>query len=253
MFGDQGSTLERDQQKELCEKKVLQEFAPRGAATCVIEMSPGFQTQIRFTWMQYFYDAGPGPPPRQLEGDACSAAGLMPMRRCLDRILEFSQPGDILLFYMGLSYAFAWPELFEIQPPFAVDEWLDTSTLMWKSAIPSSWKGRQDDIFRVRLAGHVKGRADTSPSNEANNAKVYEYVPRINDVMDRNFASTAWGVIDQWRINAGNESLYNDAWHFQGPLSQATWHTLLSKLCGNPNPYASEEAPGVIASKDAEA
>ena len=237
MFGERGQTVERNQQKEFCDKAQLHDFPHGGMASCVISL--GLNTQIRYTWMQFFDDMGP-----RMDGDACTGAGLMPARRCLERILDSSKPGDILLFYMGLHYAFSWLGHLEAQPPFPVDSWLIKSSNSWKESILSLWKGRHEDVFRVRLADH----ANADPTKASGTARVFDHVPHINDIMDMTFADMKWGVINQWAINQGQQKLYQDPVHFQGPLSQATWHVLLSSLCGNPRVVASSPFPTSAAS-----
>jgi hypothetical protein len=68
------------------------------------------------------------------------------------------------------------------------------------------------------------------PIDPSKSPKVH--IPALNHMMDEAFSDTQWSVVDQWGINQGREALYNDHVHFSGPLSQATWHIILSSLCG---------------------
>jgi hypothetical protein len=219
MFGDLDQTVERHRQIDLCDKAQLHELGPTGMASCVLYINP--VTQIRYTWLQYFDDAGPLTEVK----DACTGSGRVPTGVCLQELLLGSQPGDVLLFYMGLHYAAYWAGLAESGKD--VDSWFMSSATTWRASVAAHWHGRSEDVFRIRLASH----ANQDPNSVNRTTRVFNYVPHINLLMDEIFENTNWKVIDQWAINAGETGLYQDSVHFQGPLSQATWHVLLSQLC----------------------
>ena len=99
---------------------------------------------------------------------------------------------------------------------------------MWKETLAIAWKGRQEDIFRMRVPGL------TEPGQWPEmvtfmNPRLYEQ----NAAADKAFKDTAWSVIDQPGLNRDRLALYADFVHFPGPLSQLTVHVILSSLCGD--------------------
>jgi len=77
----------------------------------------------------------------------------------------------------------------------------------------------------------------TLPSSTQHTAQLFEADAVLATVFQDH---PQWHFIDQRRINAGRESLYNDDLHYNGPLSLATIQEVLNKLC----PEGSAHAPG---------
>lgn len=84
-----------------------------------------------------------------MDGDLCDPLNA---RDCLTRFLEDSRPGDVLVFYLGLHYAIERNKLFYGQPGFRFEKYVRDSISTFRETLRLVWKGRQEDVFRVRTA-----------------------------------------------------------------------------------------------------
>lgn len=214
----------RTQQKLLCarEKYASDEPCPLFPPST----TPGKPPAEGFWWMQQLFDENMA----QMPPDPCIESGKFAGRgECMAHVFKDSKPGDVLLFYLGLHYALHQGDMGVglAAKGLTFEQFFNTSLHAWKGHLAGGWKGRGEDIFRVRLA-NIKERAGDGRQSTAIGA-----IPGLNRMMDEVFSETPWSVVDQWGINHGRERFYNDHVHFSGPLSEATWHVILSSLCGS--------------------
>ncbi len=140
---------------------------------------------------------------------------------CLKTFFAGSTANDVLIFSVGLSYAFNLPN-----KAIDIHAWLKDSTVHFKRNLDSIFKGH---VFRVSLSQTTKRDAFHTPLLQEVDAQLYElWKPGAGSVS----ADTRdWHHIDQWAINKDRDHLYADRLHFPGNLSLATVHQVLNTLC----------------------
>lgn len=215
-FAD-ATPVDRQRQKEACDKAA----DDRPDYSCVIPL-PANGSALRFTWLQTFEHNPPGMP-----GDRC-----VPKWRnseCLVPLLHDSKPGDLLIFYLGLHLAIHRRDVLTANATFDFEAYVRATMAQWRATVGSAWHGNPWDVFRVRVA----------PLHESTMGQGFNAaVEALNVAADSAFHDAGWSVIDQWGINQGQLSLYDDHVHFfekdGGPLSRAFWNVLLSSACPPP-------------------
>lgn len=148
-------------------------------------------------------------------------------RSCLAAFFNGSQPHDVLIFTLGMSYALHTQEEEDGRAFLNVSvdtrQWLVSSASAWRAHLAATFNGQ---VFRTTLAQLAPGRsaAHMTPLMKNTNEAVWPvWRPGSEDL--------PWYTIDQWAINEGREGLYNDHVHFNGMLTQATLQNVVNELC----------------------
>jgi hypothetical protein len=225
MYGDaEAGAVSRTEQKIFCQSAWEANGQP-----CTLQLSA--DSPVRY-WDMHLFMADDALDIR----DPCRL-GYASTLDCLEFVLADSAPGDILVFYLGGSYAKYRYDLkrSELNSSEAWEEWLELSAQHFKGALNEAWKGEARDVFHVRLAHIQQWFAHWNPTQAMlDNQKVFmDTIPLVNRVLDRAFEDAPWSVVDQWGINEGRDEEYTDEVHFQGLLSRVFWHVVLSSVCGS--------------------
>ena len=190
---------------------------------------------IRFS--HYFTNRMSDPLPngfRYHDGDKCTSSA----RECLARVLSESQPGDVLVFFVGVALAWEFkhvtnalagnetamaqwppgtgdgdPEPHEL---LQFDSIVNSSARSWRDIVHAAWRGSDEDVYRIRnapLCPQCPQRWKNSPYFLESTSALIHRANLLQDVVygEAGSRSTLWGVVDQEAINsAGGASFYSD-------------------------------------------
>lgn len=147
-------------------------------------------------------------------------------RECLEHFFAGSTERDVAVFTLGMPYGFFMqPNRAEPNRPVSVDfeHWLVASAGAFRAHLSAAFKGQ---VFRITHAEFNPTGMDASRTPG---------LQRVNDLLWQVWQPGAeekpWYTIDQWPINHGRHSLYDDDIHYNGPLTHASMHQVLNELC----------------------
>jgi hypothetical protein len=173
---------------------------------------------------------------------------------CMEQALNASRPGDALVFFMGLSLAWEFKHMtrenMDVEPPPGAgfgepepreypifDAVVRRAAHSWRNIVQRSWKGRAEDVFRIRVAPLCLDGCKDYSYPRAFHAMTSSAVDRVNGVLDHEYAGEPWHVIDQWGINSamnpGSSALphHRDFVHYEGEPNDVTFDLVLSGMC----------------------
>ena len=166
-------------------------------------------------------------------------------QECISLVLRESKPGDVLIFFAGVSLAWEFKHITSAEagnetamrlwargtgngapqpeelPRF--DNIVNASARAWRGLVRAAWRGRAADVYRVRNAPFcvTHARCNNSAFRWDNSRAFLEstsaLILRTNKLQDAVFAeagssSMAWGVVDSEAIMSvtGSSDYYND-------------------------------------------
>jgi hypothetical protein len=146
-------------------------------------------------------------------------------RSCLATFFAGAQPTDVLVFALGMVYPVHGPGVEPARNTIGIDYslWALHSAVAFKSHLQATFPGQ---VFRFTHAplGPDPKSVVKSPNLDRTNKLLWTvWAPALED--------KPWYTIDQWKINTGRFSLYNDNVHFSGPLTRAMLTQVLNELC----------------------
>ena len=146
------------------------------------------------------------------------------MSECLKDYFAGSTERDIVVLTLGMAHGYFMHTQSSHNPSIDHAHWLVQTARTFRKHLAASFKGQ---VFRITHGEfHAEGReAHRSPGLQRVNDLLWP-VWQPDEGEDR-----PWYTIDQWPINHGRHSLYDDALHFNGPLTHASMHQILNELC----------------------
>jgi hypothetical protein len=145
-------------------------------------------------------------------------------RDCFARFFHGSTERDILLFTLGMVFAMDFDGREPSKSP-GVDykAWMLSQAAAFKGHLAATFKGQ---VFRVTHGEFMSNSnlAPRTPNLQRTNDLLWE-------VWQPDNSELPWYTIDQWPINQNRHHLYDDAVHFNGPLTHAMLHQVLNELC----------------------
>jgi hypothetical protein len=140
----------------------------------------------------------------------------MPTRSCFQKLFVNATKNDILVFTLGMPYAFENALL-------DMDRWITSSAAAFRSHLTATFPGK---IFRFTNAQTLKHVASMTPILHHIDYDLLwpVWYPSADE-------ENSWFTIDQWAINENRNHYYNDHVHFNGPLTHAMLTQVLNLLC----------------------
>jgi hypothetical protein len=145
-------------------------------------------------------------------------------RDCFARFFHGSTERDILIFTLGMIFAMDFdgkePDL---SPGIDYKAWLLSQAAAFKGHLAATFKGQ---VFRV-----THGEFKTGSKLQPRTPNLQRTNDALWEVWQPDNSELPWYTIDQWPINQNRHNLYDDAVHFNGPLTHAMLHQVLNELC----------------------